>query len=151
MRKNKGAFLTWEEVSKSMSYNPKTGEVKWKRDVSFKMKAGKKAGTIQKNQGAYKIRYEGVTIYRSIWAFFLMTKRWPKTGYVISHLDGNVSNDRWTNLRERTNSECRRNMKLYKNNSTGVSFISKQNLRSKKYYLFSIRKGVKLRPKKSRV
>lgn len=111
-----------------LSYDPATGELTWKsRPLShFKdqrgcstwntMFAGKPAFTATDRKG-YRvgaINNEGQRAHRVI--YMLMTGSDPDQ---IDHIDGDPSNNRWTNLRSLPGGLNQKNMKRPRNNQSG--------------------------------
>lgn len=76
-------------------------------------------------------------------AFLYMTGRLPAN--MVDHRSGDVADNRWSNLREATNSENMQNRKLNGNNSTGYagvhvsngSFIARIGVSGKRLHLGS--------------
>lgn len=106
--------LTAERLRELLHYDPATGRFSW-RDH----RAGETAGHICRG-------------YRTLWidkyphrggrlAFLYMTGRFPL--YCVDHIDGDPSNDCWSNLREATHAENMRNRKRAKHNQTGLKGV----------------------------
>jgi hypothetical protein len=109
-------ILTQEYVQEVFKY--KDGELFWKIQKGY-MKPGYKAGcsdsegykVLQLNQKAYKL-------HRIIFLYH--------HGYLpdeIDHIDNNKSNNLIENLREATRSNNAKNIKLRKNNTSGVKNV----------------------------
>lgn len=102
------------------SYDPESGEIHWIAKGKGKIKK-KAAGTIT-NSG-----YIGICIgpkrffaHRIAWA--LHYGEWPKDQ--IDHINGIRSDNRICNLREATNSQNGKNLKLSKANTSGFKGVS---------------------------
>jgi len=61
-----------------------------------------------------KIGYRGHLIPATHICFLLETGRWPRPGYIITHLDGNVWNCKWNNLSEVVQQERYGNFRMMK-------------------------------------
>lgn len=83
--------------------------------------AGKPAGTLSNTTGYITINFNGQMFasHRVIWA--LETGIWPEAH--IDHIDGNRSNNTWSNLRicERWQNQCNRPMQV--NNRSGFKGV----------------------------
>ena len=124
--------LTREMVREYLDYRPDTGEVFWnflgaqwfsnryQRNHWNGCHAGKPAGgkttdgymQIQINKRQYKL-------HRVIWLYIY--GYWPDQ---IDHINGNKSDNRLCNLRNVSQHENRKNMKLDKRNTSGFSGVS---------------------------
>lgn len=131
--------ITTEEVRECLDYNPDTGVFKWKsRDAStkggriFNAKfAGKEAGGRVKGRdvGYLRIRIKGIMIKAHRLAFICMGEDWPDSD--VDHIDGNINNNRWNNLRRVDRKGNGRNQKLYRTNKSGVPGVYWNKSKSK--------------------
>jgi hypothetical protein len=92
-----------------LTYCPATGELRWldRHDIPPHVN-GRLVGRIAGSANARGYRYiglDGHVLLASHVAFVLMTGRRPL--HNVSHVDGDLSNLRWDNLREATDSELR--------------------------------------------
>ena len=103
---------SYETISNIISYNPLTGEC-------F---ANNKPVRISYNKQGYgRVRILGykVAIHRVAW--FLTYKRWPT---YIDHIDGNIQNNRISNLRECTQQEnCLNKIRHREGGLVGATYI----------------------------
>jgi hypothetical protein len=111
--------LTFDRASSLLEYNPKTGEVTRKVDVS-NSKAGTVVGCV--SNGYLVVRIDDVLfrVHRVAWLLF--TGRWPK--HQIDHINQDKTDNRISNLREVTHKENQRNRSMSKYNTTGVTGVS---------------------------
>jgi hypothetical protein len=118
--------LTAEYVKSILNYNPATGRFVWKyrNDVGSRWNsrfAGEIAGSFDSNN------YLQIGINSSLYrahrlAWLIVTGKWPQ--FEIDHEDGDVFNNKWSNLREATHQENLRNQKMPSNNTSGVKGVS---------------------------
>jgi len=125
MAKTKVAdLLTAAEVRRLLDYDPETGVLLWRhRDDVLprvnKRLAGKAAGCLDGQYGYTSVRvldrlYQA---HRLIWLH--VTGEWPSA--VIDHIDGDPSNNAWSNLRQATRAENNRNRMQRRNGLKGVT------------------------------
>ena len=97
-----------DEIKAILRYEPETGVFYWVANTYRQNRIGKVAGT-NKSDGRrhINIKDKPYLSYRLAWVY--MTGSEPKG--VIDHIDGDPSNDRWSNLRDvshRANSQNQR-------------------------------------------
>lgn len=114
-------------VRDNYKYDPETGIVSARKNLSKRVLAGDHVGYIVKSK---HLRYLRTTIKRRSTpihhiAFYLMCGRWPVQ---IDHIDGNGLNNKWSNLREATQEENCRNTRLRTNNSSGIMGVAAHRL-----------------------
>lgn len=100
--------LSAEEARALLDYNPHTGVLTWKRNMTTWTRAGDEAGVIQ--DGKYRrvgIRGRYYMSHRLAW--LIVTGEWPKQE--IDHANGEKADNRWENLRAATATQNRRNTK----------------------------------------
>lgn len=107
-----------------ITYDPDSGIVRWRRDSRY-TKAGERADKTffnkQNNYWYSRIalcgqHYATATI---IWVY--VTGRFPKT--LVDHKDLDATNNRWTNLREATQSQNVANQRLSNRNTSGFKNV----------------------------
>lgn len=107
------------------AYNPETGAIT-NRVVraNGKCKIGDLAGTMKADiTGKTRrwIRYEGKSYYANVVAWRLMTGEWPQGE--VDHINGDSSDDRWSNLRLVTHQQNQFNRCKNKNNTSGFKGV----------------------------
>lgn len=121
--------LTQELLKELLSYNPKTGDLTWKRDQRGPVRKGDIAGWVNK-QGYRGICIKGRCYVAHRVAWLYMTGKWPQDH--IDHLNHDRLDNRWENLREVSQLANNRNKKPQKNCPLGVHGITK-NIKGTKY------------------
>ncbi len=119
--KEKDALISQEFLKSILDYTEDTGKFTWKirQDKGKNWNntyPGKAAGgTDPTDYSRIKINCISYLAHRLAWLY--MTGSWPKE--VLDHIDGDVFNNTFSNLRECSQSENTRNSVLYKNNTSG--------------------------------
>lgn len=116
--------VTAQRVREALAYDPLTGSLVWRIAArKGSSRVGMEAGTL--SDGYRKIKLDGQYLFahRVIWLH--VTGRWPAE--CIDHINGDRSDNRWTNLREATsrlNSENHRKPSSHNRTSAylGVSW-----------------------------
>lgn len=109
-------MLSLEEARRVLRYDPETGEFFWRIKVGVRGVAGARAGYVMA-KGYRMIQYDGKGYLESRLAWFMTTGSWPKNQ--IDHADTNRSNNRFSNLRDATQTENMRNRSAHKSNKFG--------------------------------
>jgi hypothetical protein len=113
--------LTLDSVSQCISYDHCTGVF---LRISSKIrpdKCGKKAGWVEKSTGYLRIQIGQNREYAHRLAFLIMTGKYPEGQ--IDHIDGNRTNNCWSNLREVSQSESSMNTATRRDNKCGVKGV----------------------------
>jgi hypothetical protein len=117
--------LTQELVKRIFEYDPLTGVVVWRKATSSKNLIGNVAGAKTK-AGYLRVRIYGkdVFLHHVIWVY--MTGKIPERE--IGHVDGNKTNNVWSNLREgrynyHQHLPNRINKKIYNTNKSGYTGV----------------------------
>lgn len=111
--------LTVQKANSRIHYCPDSGAFTWKVDTG-RVKPGDSAGCI--NDDGYlsivlcRKRYRA---HRLAW--FLMSGEFPHGD--IDHINGDRSDNRWSNLRCVTRSENQQNQSMHSNNTSGVNGV----------------------------
>lgn len=131
--------ITQYRLKEWVYYNPETGDFTWKQ-VAERQTVNKVGDFIRKlshpkepSKCYYYIALEGVTYPAHRLAFLYMRGRLP---IEVNHIDKNLLNNKWNNLREVTHTEAHYTAKLPANNKIGV-----KGLRKRKYdYIVQVTK-----------
>ena len=112
-------MLTAEIAREFFSYDPDSGELRWKASPAKRAKVGEIVGTRHRYTHAtyidFKFRGRTYKAHRVVWLLFYGV--WPDGE--IDHINSVGTDKRITNLRDVTPSENCKNKKLYKSNSSG--------------------------------
>jgi len=99
------------DLQAAFSYEPRTGELRWKRAPHPRFKVGQLAGKLtHRHTRMVEFRGRSLLVHRVIWA--LMTGEWPPDGLLIDHKNGDASDNRWENLRLATPTQNCANTRL---------------------------------------
>lgn len=112
------SVLTQERLKQLLSYSPDTGMFTWNvRKGSCS--AGTRAGGTPDKNNYFGIRIDGMAYYSHRLAFLYMLGEWPKN--IVDHINGDMHDNRWRNLRDVLPAENQQNMKkASKASSTGL-------------------------------
>lgn len=115
--------LTVERLRELLSYDPETGIFRWKIATSIRVRAGARAGSINRNLNYRIIGIDGGNYYEHRLAILYVTGAWPKS--LVDHRDGDGQNNCWVNLREATKSNNAANAgKPSKNTTSKLKGVS---------------------------
>lgn len=112
-------------MNELLEYNEVTGVLFWK-DNRGRVKKGDQAGYVLKHHsGKYyrMVQINGKAMYAHRVAWELKTGCKPKMH--IDHIDGDGLNNSFSNLRLVSSSDNAKNLKVYKNNKTGVMGVTR--------------------------
>jgi HNH endonuclease/AP2 domain len=113
--------LTRARLRELLDYNKETGEFRWrKRDIKG-IRPDLSAGTIRSPRDYRYIKIDGRVYSEHQLAWFYMSGRWGKP--TIDHRDGDVTNNRWKNLRLATRSQNNANRRRPRNNTSGYKGV----------------------------
>lgn len=112
------SIITQPELKEIFFYEEDTGNF-IRRISRGKERKGVVAGKIDHTQRKpyVRIHINYVHYYAHRLAWLYVTGFWPK--YEIDHIDGNVTNNKWNNLRDVTHQENNKNQKLSSRNKSG--------------------------------
>lgn len=91
--------LSAADIRSLVYYDPKAGTFTWKQDRGRLAKAGEAAGMIR-SSGYRQIKFGGKNYQAARVAWIYMTGEWPSEE--IDHINGDPSDDRFSNLRPAT-------------------------------------------------
>lgn len=110
------------ELMRRFNYDPATGQ--FVRLIgSRKVKPGTVAGSL--NRGYVKISIDSRPYFAHRLAWVYMTGEQPSMG--IDHINGNRSDNRWSNLRVSSQTDNMCNASSRKHNRTGLKGVTKHN------------------------
>jgi len=113
-----------EILHEYFDYNPETGKVTWKKRThpnAKRIKIGGETGS-PSTYGYLYIHIFGVSYmaHRLIWKWMTGKEPWDE----IDHIDCNVSNNTWVNLREATSTQNSQNIRIKATNTHGNKGIT---------------------------
>lgn len=114
-------MITAEEARELWSYDPLTGELRWRVARGTKMAAGSLAGTIG-NWGYRVLSLHGKKYRASRIIWLIVTGEHP--AHEVDHENTNRADDRWDNLRPADRSQQLCNTKVRSDNILGVKGVS---------------------------
>ena len=118
-------MITYKELIELVSYDPDTGLFVRLKTQCNSAKKGAEPGYIKNGKGGLKyrgIQYKGKQYHAHRLAYLYMTKTWPDED--IDHIDGDGTNNKWSNIRAVTKSENQKNRRLNINSKSGVAGVS---------------------------
>lgn len=124
-----------DKLKSLLTYDPETGDIRWRVDRAANAKAGDIAGAINE-KGYRRIEIEGKVYRAHRVAFAFMTGFWP---VAVDHKNRVKTDNRWDNLREATTLQNNRNRDPQRNNTSGWAGVD----RHKNRWRASIRVGGK--------
>ncbi|HEY1433067.1 MAG TPA: HNH endonuclease [Stellaceae bacterium] len=130
--------LTMERLRHCLDYDPGSGEFRWKRPNTNRLKPGDRAGTVD-GKGHIQMRLDGVQYSGHRLAWFWVHGEWPTAE--IDHKDRDRANNRIDNLRQATKSQNRMNTVAFANNKSGFKGVHPSGGNSKKPWRATINRG----------
>jgi len=113
---------TAEELWQLFDYKPISGDLIWRTDISRKVRAGTKAGCLNKQRGYMVVGINRLSypVHRLIWVWMTNT---VIENMQIDHIDCDKQNNAWSNLRLATVSQNQANRGLTKANKSGLKGV----------------------------
>lgn len=125
---SRDAPITAEIIRDILEYMPLDGIFYWRHEgragfnnSAIFHKAGDIAGTKRKVDGRVVIRINGKLYLRYRLAWLWMTGVWPLAE--IDHIDGDPTNDRFSNLREASRTKNQENLRLPSKTKASSNFL----------------------------
>lgn len=115
--------MTHDESQANLEYFPESGILRWREGNSHHTPSEQIIGYLIKGYRCFNFSGKRYRASRFIW--FWMTGEWPN---VIDHIDGNIINDRWVNLRNTTRLGNMQNLLVHRSGKlVGTSFDKRRN------------------------
>jgi len=119
------AMMTQSELKHYLHYDPWTGVFTWIRNSNRgRVRVGQKAGTpytCHSGKTYIRIGYSGRQYGAHRLAFLYITGKYPPQE--VDHINGDGTDNTWTNLRRVDKAANGRNQKIHSNNSSGVAGV----------------------------
>lgn len=115
-------MVSYERLREVLDYDPYLGIFIWKNKTAKNIIIGSIAGGKRPSDGYWRIGIDGERYVSHRLAWLYMTGAQPPE--YIDHVDNNRANNRWDNLRATTWTQNLRNMKMHKDNATGLKGVS---------------------------
>ena len=123
-------MITQDYLKRILNYDPETGVWTWAVRKRPNSPPGSVAGS-PNPKGYRQIKIDGSLYLCSRLAFIWMNNEWP--GEHVDHINMDVADNRWLNLRSATRSQNGGNRRAYSSNSLGVKGIFRR--KSGKYHV----------------
>lgn len=117
-------MITVQRLKERVTYDPVSGVFVWNDTFSGTCRKGWPAGRegTGKAAGYWRITIDAREYKAHRLAWLYMTGDWPEKQ--IDHINGDPSDNRWSNLRLATQSQNKANGRKYKSNKSGFKGIS---------------------------
>lgn len=109
------------ELRTNFLYNPETGVF---TNINQRQRCYNDSVAGYIKEGYIVLTYKGKKYLAHRLAYAFMTGEFPPEGYEVDHIDGNTTNNTWSNLRLATHSQNMHNSKLRANNSSGYKGVT---------------------------
>lgn len=114
------ASLTAARLREVLDYDAKAGRFTWRSNRGGLAVPGAIAGVIQPH-GYRRISVDGKSYYAARLAIFWITGSWPRQ--IVDHMNGVRNDDRWSNIREATQSQNLANKRRQINNKAKLKGV----------------------------
>jgi len=124
----RGEEVTAERLREVLNYNPETGVFTWRVKPSQNVRVGDVTGCPRKGYGYLEIvlGYHLYPAHRLAWLY--MTGEWPKAD--IDHINHDPGDNRWSNLRDATQSQNNMNERMRVDNTSTFKGVRLTTLKS---------------------
>ena len=123
MKQKHKALPSNERLNELFSYDPETGELRWKINRRGPAKAGQLAGVVDKSRGYIKVSIDNIR-YKAHRICYKIATGWDVGMFEIDHINGVRADNRLSNLRMVNAITNRKNTKRRVDNSSGYSGVS---------------------------
>lgn len=124
--------LTQDRLRDLLSYDPESGEFRWRKSFKGSVRAGDRAGCLDKHSGYWVIKVDRKTYGAHRLAWLYVHGQWPGG---IDHRGRVRSDNRLSQLRAATSSENNRNRSVSSRSQSGLkgAAADDQSVRRKKW------------------
>lgn len=109
--------ITYERAHEIWSYDPETGEFRWRVQASNGVRIGGLVGENVDSRGYHRLQVGGRRYKAHRIAWLMMTGAEAPLG--IDHINGKPGDNRWGNLRLATQAQNLQNTAIRRNNASG--------------------------------
>ncbi len=111
-------MVTADRLKELLSYDPETGIFVWAKLSGRRARIGDRAGSFNLSLGYRVIGIDGERHYEHRLAWLYMTGEWPSED--LDHENCDKSDNRFSNLREATDSQNLANVANWAHNTSGL-------------------------------